>query len=316
MTIIIDRNHNKNPSNYNNTKMVAIVNLTPDSFSDGGSYNNLANAVKRVNRLLGEGAKIIDIGAESTRPNAVKISSEEEWQRLKDILPELINIVKKYNQHHNFSDDDKVLVSLDSYHFDNLQQGFNLGIDIFNDVGGLEDKRIIDFIANHNIKTILMHNQKIDPNPDLIINPHFDITKKIIDWANNKINYLESCKVKKSQLIFDPGIGFNKDAFQSIKILKEIAEYKAIGLPIYVGHSRKSFLDMINIDIADNNDDEEENDDNNQSDNQDKIKNINIEKLKQREYKTFLISKFLARQGVDYIRVHNVKDNLNFIHLD
>jgi dihydropteroate synthase len=159
MTIIIDRNHNKNPSNYNNTKMVAIVNLTPDSFSDGGSYNNLANAAKKVNRLLGEGAKIIDIGAESTRPNAVKISSEEEWQRLKDILPELINIVKKYNQHHNLSDNNKVLISLDSYHFNNLQQGFNLGIDIFNDVGGLEDKKIIDFIANHNIKTILMHNQ-------------------------------------------------------------------------------------------------------------------------------------------------------------
>lgn len=314
MTITIDRDHNKNPSNYNNIKMVAIVNLTPDSFSDGGSYNNLANAVNRVNRLLGEGAKIIDIGAESTRPNAVKISSEEEWQRLKNILPELINIVKKYNQHHNFSDDNKVLISLDSYHFDNLQQGFNLGIDIFNDVGGLEDKRIIDFIASHNVRTILMHNQKIDPNPDLIINRHFDITKKIIDWANNKINYLESCKVKKSQLIFDPGIGFNKDALQSIKILKEIAEYKVIGLPIYVGHSRKSFLDMINIDIADNNDDEES--DENESDNQDKIKNINIEKLKQREYKTFLISKFLARQGVDYIRVHNVKDNLNFIHLD
>lgn len=248
------------------TEIVGILNITPDSFSDGGKFSSLENAVLQLKKMIEEGADIIDIGAESTRPNATPISAQEEWLRLEKILPSLIFEIKKHPQ---------IKSSIDSYHFENIKKSYELGIDIVNDVSGLIDEKIIDFVAQNNITTILMHNLAIHANPDLVVNQNIDINNEIIRWAQEKIAILTKKGIKKSQLIFDPGIGFAKDARQSISILKNINSYRILGLPIYVGHSKKRFLD--DLDISGN-----------------------------RAEKTLAVSKYLIDRDVDFIRIHDV----------
>ncbi len=256
------------------TKIVGILNITPDSFSDGGKYNSHETALNHLMQLIAEGADMIDVGAESTRPSAQRISVTEELKRLENILPEIIIIAHGK----------KIPVSIDTMNYETAKKALELGVDIINDVSGLEDLRIVDLIAqNRGVKTILMHCKTIDPNPEIIIDKALNIDKKIINWAEEKIAFLLKNGVKKSQIIFDPGIGFNKNAEQSIRLIRNIDSFRSLDLPIYVGHSKKSFLDQINL------------------------------QNKDRAEKTLIISKFLAQKMVDFIRVHDVLANKNAI---
>jgi len=176
------------------TEIVGILNITPDSFSDGGKFNSLENALSHAKKLIEDGVDVIDIGAESTRPNAIPLTPQEEWQRLEKILPALISFLKNQKR--------KVLTSIDSYHFENIVQSYNLGVDIINDVKGLSDDRIVHFIAEKKIPTILMHNDKIVVNDQLLVNKELGITLEIIRWAKNKINYLHKNGVEKSQGVY------------------------------------------------------------------------------------------------------------------
>lgn len=250
----------------NKTKLVGILNITPDSFSDGGKFTSFETALNHAEKMIKNGADVIDIGAESTRPKSTPIGSEEEWSRLGKILPAIVTLAKKH----------QVQTSIDSYHFATIQKAHELGVDIVNDVSGLIDEKIIDFVAAKNITTILMHNLAIHANPDLVINRNLNINREIIRWADEKIALLTKKNVKKSQLIFDPGIGFAKDALQGIAILKNIDSYRSLGLPLYIGHSRKSFLDALKI-------------------------------AGDRNKKTFEVSKFLIKKNVDFLRIHDVK---------
>jgi len=250
------------------TKIVGILNITPDSFSDGGKFNSLDTALNHLKKIITEGAKIIDIGAESTRPTATPISAEEEWSRFKNILPEINSVVKNSSK--------PIKTSIDSYHFETLQKAVALGIDVVNDVSGLSDKRIVDFIAAKNIETILMHNVSVQPVEGSVINQNINLISEMLDWGRKKIAELEKQNVKKSQLIFDVGIGFGKNALQSIRVLKNIAEFRALKLPLYVGHSKKSFLDNVSI-------------------------------SGDRAEKTLIISKYLMQKNVDFLRVHDVE---------
>ena len=252
------------------TKIVGILNITPDSFSDGGKFNSFDSALNRLKKMLLDGADVIDIGAESTRPNSTPISSEEEWQRLEKILPAVISEIKKHP---------KVQSSIDSYHFENIKKSHELGVDIINDVSGLVDEKIVEFIAAKNIPTILMHNLAIHANPELLVNPNLHINDEIIAWAENKISALTKKGVKKSQLIFDPGIGFAKNAQQSLRILRNIDAYRILGLPLYIGHSKKGFLDSLKIDGD-------------------------------RAAKTLEISKYLIAKKIEFLRVHDVKEHV------
>ena len=260
-------------------QIVGILNITPDSFSDGGKFDSLDAALTHTKQMIDDGADVIDIGAESTRPGSVRISDEEEWERLENILPEIVKVVKNANR--------KVKTSIDSYHFDNIKRAYEAGVDVINDVEGLSDSRIVDFIAAKNIETVLMHNEKVDPLPDTVLNEHLNLTHKIIDWAHAKLRYLTKKGVSKSQLIFDVGIGFGKDANQSIRVLKYINNYKIMGMPVYVGHSKKSFLKA--IDFRQYGDDLDA------------------------SQKTLIISKYLLHRGVDYLRVHDVKEHSSLL---
>ncbi len=260
------------------TKFVGILNVTPDSFSDGGKFNSFDSAITHLMKMMKDGALMIDVGAESTRPQAIKISPQEEWQRLEKILPAVILAAKKFSEKKS----KKIEISIDSYHFETLLKAHEIGVDVFNDVSGLSDERIIDFIATKNITTILMHSEKIVTNPDLFVNQHLKINDEILFWAQQKIAALKKKNVRKSQLIFDVGIGFGKDAQQCLRILKNIDFYRVLELPIYVGHSKKSFLDALKIDGD-------------------------------RAQKTVIISKYLLSKKVDYLRVHDVEAHTNLL---
>ncbi len=266
------------------TKIVGILNVTPDSFSDGGKFNSLDSAIAHLKKLIADGADVIDIGAESTRPQATPIGPEEEWRRLEKILPAVISEVRNAPR--------KIKTSIDSYHFETLLKAWEVGVDVINDVKGLSDERIVDFIAAKNVETILMHNvaNNLNCHPvfttgssdQLVINKNIHLIPEMLTWAREKIADLEKKNVKKSQLIFDVGIGFGKDALQSIRVLKNIDEFKKLDLPIYVGHSKKSFLDAVKIDGD-------------------------------RAEKTLVISKYLLKKNVDFLRVHDVEEHFKFL---
>ena len=264
------------------SKIVGILNLTPDSFSDGGKYFDEKKALFYLEEMLISGADIIDIGAESTRPNAQILNAQEEIARLENILPKLIFAIKNFNKIHNKN----IQASIDSYHLETIIFAHKIGVEIINDVSGLIDEKIIDYIAQNNLTAILMHNLAIHSNPELIVNRDLNVVEEIISWAHQKINYLTARKIQKSQLIFDPGIGFAKNSTQSIRILKNINAFRVLNLPIYVGHSKKSFLDAINIPSQPNLD---------------------------RTAKTLILSQYLAQKNVEYLRVHDVKENVGAI---
>ena len=266
------------------SKIVGILNLTPDSFSDGGKYFDEKKALFYLEEMLVAGADIIDIGAESTRPNAQILNAQEEIARLENILPKLIFAIKNFNKIHNKN----IQTSIDSYHLETIIFAHKIGVEIINDVSGLIDEKIIDYIAQNNLTAILMHNLAIHSNPELIVNRDLNVVEEIINWAHQKINYLTARKIQKSQLIFDPGIGFAKNSTQSIRILKNINAFRVLNLPIYVGHSKKSFLDAINIPSQPNLD---------------------------RTAKTLILSQYLAQKNVEYLRVHDVKENIGAIDI-
>ncbi len=262
------------------TKIVGILNITPDSFSDGAKFDSLPSALDHVNKMLTEGVDVIDVGAESTRPQATPITHEEEWRRLAKILPETILVTKKFSHYHN----KKIKISIDSYHFETIKKAWELGVDVINDVSGLIDEKIVEFIAAKNVATILMHNLQVPVIADVVINKNLNLCREILSWAQEKILHLAKKNIKKSQLIFDPGIGFGKDAFQSINILKNIDDFKVLDLPIYVGHSKKSFLEKINFSAFGEN--------------------------LSRGEKTLIISKYLLKKNVDFLRVHDFKEHV------
>jgi len=263
-------------------KIVGILNLTPDSFSDGGKYFDEEKALFHLTEMMMSGVDIVDIGAESTRPNAQILQAQDEISRLENILPKLISAVKNFNKIHHKN----IQTSIDSYHLETIIFAHKIGVEIINDVSGLIDEKIIDYIAQNNLTAILMHNLAIHSNPDLIVNRDLNVVDEIINWGQQKITYLTSKKIQKSQLIFDPGIGFAKNSTQSIRILKNINALRVLNLPIYVGHSKKSFLDAINIPSQSELD---------------------------RTAKTLIISQYLAQKNVDYLRVHDVLENIEAI---
>lgn len=219
------------------TKLVGILNITPDSFSDGGKFNQLNAAITQTHSLIKEGANIIDIGAESTRPNAQLITPIEEWERLKTILPDIIKITKEQN----------CKISLDTRHAITAQKGLDLGIDIINDVSGMNDPEMGKIIRTYDVPIIINHNLGLPASPTKTVADNKNIITTLNIWGKQKILELtEQHSIKKENIIFDVGIGFGKTPKQSLEIMSNMKSFKTLGVPLYVGHSRKSFLKLYN----------------------------------------------------------------------
>ncbi len=213
--------------------LMGIVNLTPDSFSDGGKYNNIKLAIKRINNLVSSGASIIDIGGESTRPGANDINPAKEWNRVKLILKFLIN--------------KKCLVSLDTRKSFVMEKASKIKIDVINDVSGLSyDSGTINFLKKTK-KPFVIHHMKGTPKNMQIRPSYKNVLLDIYDFFEAKLKYLRKQGIKHNNIILDPGIGFGKNLKHNITLLKNISIFHSLGLPIMLGLSRKRFIKDISL---------------------------------------------------------------------
>ena len=206
---------------------MGILNVTPDSFSDGGKYNKISFAKKHLDHLFKSGANLVDIGGESTRPGSQPISSNVEWKRIK-------NILKKTNK--------KKLISLDTRKSDIMEKGIKLGVNFINDVSGLDyDNKSVDVLKRYKIPFVLQHSQG---NPDVMQkNPKYqNVLLDIYDFFEKKIKFLRKIGIKHNNIILDPGIGFGKNLKHNMTIIKNISIYHSLGLPILIGFSKKKYI--------------------------------------------------------------------------
>lgn len=204
--------------------IMGILNVTPDSFSDGGHYNELDAALFQTEKMLKEGAAIIDIGGESTRPNHIKISDEEEIQR---VVP-VIEAVKK-----NFD----TVISLDTYKTPVAKAGILAGADLINDIWGLKwDNTMAKVIADSKVSACLMHNRREMDYIDFINDVMADL-RETMDMA-------KEAGISKDKIMLDPGIGFAKDLSQNRLMMKHLSRMKEFDVPVLLGTSRKSMIGL------------------------------------------------------------------------
>ncbi len=219
------------------TYIMGILNVTPDSFSDGGNFDNLELAMKQVDKMILSGVDIIDIGGESTRPDSQAISVETEIER---IVPIIREIRKKYN----------VLISLDTYKSEVAEAGINAGANIINDVSGaLYDEKMLEIVRKNNVPIILMHNRfKGTPHATRKTENYKNVVSEVVDELKLVISNCISKGV--NQIIVDPGIGFAKTKEDNLILLNKLDYIKEnLKYPLLLGTSRKRFIgDVLNLD--------------------------------------------------------------------
>ncbi len=224
--------------NHTWSKIVAIVNLTKDSFSDGGSLMSENDFINRLNQLAYEGAEVFDFGAESTRPGAIAVNVTTELMILKKYLK--IFFDWRSDQKSNIG------LSIDSRKFDVHQDILSTyPVDYLNDVSGFTDHRMLELLKIFNVQAVCMHSITVPPQKDRIISEDQNTIDFLIDWWDKKIEFFNSYGIDGSRFIFDPGIGFGKSPHQSFEILNKVSEFSRLNHDIYIGHSRKSFLKLV-----------------------------------------------------------------------
>lgn len=210
--------------------IMGILNVTPDSFFDGGKYTNLPAAIARAEQMLAEGADILDIGGESTRPGALTVESAEETKR---IIPVIKEIKKRRRD---------AVISVDTYHYETALAALDEGASIINDISGLKDLRLADLAAKYKAKLVIMH---IKGMPDTMQSfcDYKDIFKDISDFFEQKTALALQRGVSRENIILDIGLGFAKTREQNWLLLENISHFTKSGFPLLIGASRKSFTD-------------------------------------------------------------------------
>lgn len=205
------------------TYVMGILNVTPDSFSDGGKYARLESALAQTERMIAEGADLIDVGGESTRPGHTKISAEEEIER---VLPYLRAIKSRFD----------IPISLDTYKGEVAEAGIAEGADLINDIMGLKgDYKMPEAIVRHGVPVCVMHNCTKGGE-------YADLMADIVRELDESLTIARRYGIDRSRIIVDPGIGFAKDANQNLTVLHRLAELKRLDCPILLGVSRKSVI--------------------------------------------------------------------------
>ena len=214
--------------NFLETSIMGVLNLTPDSFSDGGKYNSKKKAIKHIYQMINSGAKIIDVGGESTRPGSTTIPEKKEWKRIKHVL-------KSFKK--NFK---TVSLSLDTRKSKIMLDGIKCGVDIINDVSGYNfDKEALNRLKNFKVAKVI-HHMKGSPQ-NMQNNPKYkNVLLDIYDFFEKTI-----AKTGKKNIILDPGIGFGKTLKHNLSLISKISLFHTLGFPILVGTSRKRFINQI-----------------------------------------------------------------------
>ena len=211
-----------------NPLIMGVLNLTPDSFSDGGKFNHLGTALKHVEYMIEHGVDIIDIGAESSRPGAEIISVNEERARLEPILKE---IKKEFN----------FPISIDTYKPEIMRLSIDYEVDMINDIYALQKKGAIDAVSNSNLLVCLMHMQNSPAN--MQNSPSYkNIVSEVELFFKSRISECNKAGIKNERIIIDPGFGFGKTFEHNTDLFKNIDFFKRLSLPILIGVSRKSMV--------------------------------------------------------------------------
>ena len=247
---------------------MGILNLTPDSFSDGGAWADDEVLGERIDSMIAENVQIIDIGAESTRPNAKAIGPEEEWRRLEPAL----QLINRRLEGRTISP----MISVDSRHVGTLEKALANGVQMINDVSGLSDPAIRELVKNSGCQVVAMHSMRIPVDPGVLIPTDDSAVNQLQDWLRSSLNQWVDHGLDPNRIIFDPGIGFGKNPLQSLQLLQNCAVLKEAGLRLLIGHSRKSFMSS-----------------------------FTDRKFADRDLETLGMSLALCQQGVEIIRVHD-----------
>ncbi|GGI18435.1 dihydropteroate synthase [Gottfriedia solisilvae] len=210
---------------HNETIIMGILNATPDSFSDGGKYNEVELAIQHAKKLIADGAKIIDVGGESTRPGAAVVSEEEEIKRVVPIIKALSNEID-------------VPISIDTYKSEVAKQAVEAGATIINDVwGAKKDPRIAEVAASYNVPICLMHNRTSEN--------YYSLMSDLICDLVESIQIAKRAGVKDEMIILDPGIGFAKTAKQNLEVMNQLEQIKSLDYPVLLGTSKKRFIGQV-----------------------------------------------------------------------
>ncbi len=262
------RSKKKNFSNFNFKRIpniMGVLNLTPDSFSDGGKFNTNTKGRSHAINLYNKGANLIDIGGESTRPGSKSINEKREWNRINKILRSIVK---------------KIPISLDTRKSEIMQKGIKLGVQLINDVSGLNyDSKTLEVLKKYKIPFIVQHS--IGTPENMQKNPKYkNELLDIYDFFCQRIKQIRSIGIKHNKIILDPGIGFGKNLKHNMSLIRDISIFHSLGFPILVGNSRKRFIKDIS----------KENDSNT------------------RIGGTMASTIYLMMQGVQILRVHDVNE--------
>lgn len=255
------------------TYVMGILNVTPDSFSDGGSYPELSDALYRVEQMMKEGAELIDVGGESTRPGYIqKITDEEEIARTCPV----IEAIKK-----NFD----VPVSLDTYKSEVAKAGVQAGMDLFNDIWGLQyDPKMAKIIAQSGLPCVLMHNRKEKMGDEIKATPELEAMFR--EDFGRILTIAEEAGIDREKIILDPGVGFAKSYEQNLWVINHLPFFQEMGYPVLLGTSRKSVVGLT-LDLP----------------------------VNERVEGTLATTAFAVECGCCMVRVHDVRENVRFISM-
>jgi dihydropteroate synthase len=218
---------------FNKPQIMGVLNVTPDSFSDGGLFYKDSKSFNQAKKMANDGATIIDIGGESTRPGSNTIKDIAEWKRIKNII---IKLKKKFP---------KMILSLDTRKSYVMKKGIQEGINIINDVSGLNFDKNSFKVINSKSTPFVLHHMQGTPNT-MQINPKYnDVILDIFDFFEKKINFCKNNNFEKEHIIIDPGIGFGKNLKHNLRIMSKISIFHSLGCPILIGTSRKRFIEHI-----------------------------------------------------------------------
>ncbi|NMB27773.1 MAG: dihydropteroate synthase [Tissierellia bacterium] len=261
--------------NFENMKIMGILNATKDSFYPGSRIEDVENAVKRAIKMVEDGADILDIGGESTRPGSDPVTVEEEIERVAPVIKAI-------------RDRDKdILISVDTYRSETAEAAIKVGADIINDISAMTfDEKMADVAVKYNVPIILMH---IKGTPkDMQKNPHYDdVVKEVKDFFQERIDYGISKGIKRNKMILDPGIGFGKNFNHNMELIRKIDSLFVFDLPILLAVSRKSSIGKALGDLP----------------------------VEERLEGTIAVSCYAAMKDVDMIRVHDVLENKRAIKM-
>jgi dihydropteroate synthase len=262
------------------TLVMGILNVTPDSFYDGGKHYDIEDALNRARKMIDDGADIIDIGGESTRPNSSYVSADEEIRRIVPIIKEL-------------SKEIHIPISIDTYKADVADKAIKAGAQIINDISGLQaDKEMVRVAATNNTPIIVMHS-KGRPH-DFPKDPvYVELIPEIISFLERRIEYSVKSGIAHDKIIIDPGIGFGKGANHNLEILRQLNKFKCMNLPILIGTSRKSFISRV-LELSGDND---------------------IKENDSRLIGTLVTLVIAVSKGANIVRVHDVKEAVQVIKM-